>query len=345
MRAIVVREPGDTSVMKLEHVPDPVPKGNQVLIRVRASAVCFHDVVVRNGTLRRGIQMPLIPGHEIAGVVADVGDSVRTFSIGEHVVSTIRSHICGQCNLCRQGKEMICPEMTLLGDVGLNGGYAEYALVEADNVIKIPPGVSMEQAAVAPCAIGTVWNAVIDIGQVRPGDFVLVTGAGGGVGIHAVQIAKRSGGFVIAATSSSNKVEEIQRAGADVVVLVHKGEDFSKKILQITEGHGVDVAIDNVGTPLFSYILRSMALAGRYVLVGQVSGDFIQFNPAQLFLRGVNLLSAVNASRNQVEKSLTWIQRGWLTPYIYGVYPLDDAPRIHEMMERGNVMGRAILIP
>jgi acryloyl-coenzyme A reductase len=130
-----------------------------------------------------------------------------------------------------------------------------------------------------------------------------------------------------------------------MVILVEKGEDFSKKVQEATGGHGVDLAIDNVGSSIFNAVLRSMAYGGRWVLVGQLTGDFVSFNPAQLFLRSVNLLSALNASKNQLEEVLNMIRDGWITPQIAGIYPLEQAAEVHAVMENGGFTGRAILKP
>ncbi|MEW9673381.1 alcohol dehydrogenase catalytic domain-containing protein [Ammoniphilus sp. 3BR4] len=297
MKAIVVRETGDSSVLKVENLPVPEPKDNEVLIKVHACGVCFHDVVTRNGTLRRGIKMPLIPGHEISGEIVAIGESVIDFKIGDKVATTQRHHICGHCKWCRGGKETLCPEARVLGDYGLNGGYAEYVVVEEDNLALVPEGVSLDEAAIAACAVGTELNAIREIGNLVLGERVLVTGAGGGIGIHGVQIAKSAGGFVICVTTSSSKVDVIKDAGADVVILIEKGEEFSKKVKEVTNGYGVDLIIDNVGTPVFNSVRKSLALGGRWIVVGQLSGEFVKFNPAQFFLKGNSIFSAMSTTR------------------------------------------------
>lgn len=342
---MVVKETGLPSVLQLQNLPIPKPEYNEVLIKVHACAVCYHDVVTRNGTFRQGVKLPVIPGHEIAGEVISLGSSVKDFKIGDPVVSTIRSHICGNCNYCRNGKEMLCSKAIILGDTGLNGGYAQYAIVSEENLIKIPDGVSMDEAATAPCAIGTQLNALRDVGQALMGERVLITGAGGGVGLHGVQLAKLIGCHVIAVTTSEEKVKTISKAGANDVIVIEKGEDFSNKIKEITNYEGVHLAIDNVGTPTFKSVLKSLMPGGRWVLVGQLSGEFITFNPAQLFLKGINLLSTISATRSQVYEVLQMIKHGWIKPNISGTYPLEGAPKIHELMEKGKIMGRVILKP
>lgn len=137
-------------------------------------------MVTHNGTLRRGVAMPLIPGHEVSGLVDAVGPGVRGFRPGDRVASAQRRHICGSCRFCRGGRATSCREQEFLGDAGLNGGYAEFVHVEDDNLALVPDEVALDEAAIVARAIGTELNAIRDVARVRPGEFVLVTGAGGG---------------------------------------------------------------------------------------------------------------------------------------------------------------------
>ena len=143
--------------------------------------------------------------------------------VGDRVATTQREHVCGQCRHCRSGHEPLCVEQVFLGDTRLNGGYAEFVAVDADNVVPVPDDVTLDAAAIASCAIGTMLHAVRAIGCVAPGDTVLVTGAGGGLGMHGVQLAKRAGGRVIAQTTSAGKVAMLRELGADAVVHVVRG--------------------------------------------------------------------------------------------------------------------------
>ncbi len=345
MQAVVVREPGAPAVLGLESVAGPALRPRDVLVRVEACGVCFHDVVVRNGTLRRHVQMPLVPGHEVSGVVEAVGPLVADVRPGDRVATTQSRHVCGRCRFCRSGRETSCPEREFLGDAGLNGGYAELVCVEEDSLVRVPEGVALDRAAIAACAIGTELNAVRDVAQVRPGDRVLVSGAGGGVGIHGVQLARLAGGFVVAVTTSAAKAERIRAAGAHEVLVVRRGEDFSDAVKEVTGGAGVDVAIDNVGSALFQPTRRSLAAGARWVFVGQLTGEFVQLNPAQLFLRDISIRSARGASRAQLEDCLELMRRGVVTPVVTDELPLARASAAHERLERGEALGRILLKP
>lgn len=345
MRAVVIRQPGGTGVLRLEDVPEPALRPGDVLIRVEACGVCFHDVVTRNGTFRRGVEMPLIPGHEISGVVERTGPQVTRFVAGDRVATTQRRHVCGQCASCRNGREPSCVDLEFLGDAGLNGGYAELVAVEEPNVAHIPAGIELRSAAILSCACGTELNAVRDVARVRAGDRVLVTGAGGGVGIHGVQLARLSGGFVVAVTTSPDKATAIAEAGAHRVIVVERGADFSKDVRSATGGAGVDAVIDNVGSVAFEPTRRSLAVGARWVLVGQLTGEFVKVNPAQLFLREISILSAKSTSRQQLFDCIALAHSGQLVPTVSATFPLEAAADAHALVESGRALGRVVLSP
>jgi acryloyl-coenzyme A reductase len=345
MRAVVVERTGPPDVLRVADVAAREPGPREIRIAVAACGVCFHDVVVRNGTFRRGVGMPVILGHEIAGTIEKLGAEVRAFRRGDLVATTIHSHVCGHCRHCRSGHETSCPERIFIGDAGLNGGYAELVCVDADAAIAVPAGISAEEASIVACTIGTELNAVRDVGRVRLGDRVLVTGAGGGLGLHGVQLAHLAGAFTIAVTTTAAKAARIREAGADEVVMVERGEDFSGEVRHLTDGRGVDVVIDNVGSPAFAAVRRSMADGGRIVLVGQLTGEFITINPAQLFLRDISILSAKGVSRSQLADALDLVARRRIKPAIDRVYPLQGAAEAHRLVEAGLSTGRTILNP
>jgi acryloyl-coenzyme A reductase len=345
MRAVVAERTGPPEIL---HVADVAPREmgpREVRIAVKACGVCFHDVVVRNGTFRRGVEMPVILGHEVAGAIEKIGSEVRGLRSGDLVATTTHSHVCGVCRHCRSGHETSCPERVFLGDAGLNGGYAELVCVDADAVQTVPAGIALEEASIVACSIGTELNAVRDVGRVKLGERVLVTGAGGGLGLHGVQLSHLSGAFTIAVTTSASKVARIREAGADEVIVVERGKSFSDSVRRVTNDRGVDVAIDNVGSPVFEAVRRSMADCGRIVLVGQVTGDFLSINPAQLFLRNVSILSAKGVSRAQLADALDLVARRQIKPIVEEVCRLEDAAEAHRRVEAGEATGRLVLSP
>lgn len=344
MRAAVVRATGGPEALVVESIPEPEPGPSDVLVKVEACGVCFHDVVTRNGTLKAGVRIPFVPGHEASGTVVAVGASVRGFKVGDRVASTQRYHVCGHCRYCTSEREPLCDEAVFLGDAGLNGGYAEVVAIGEENLAPIPDAVSFDDAAIAACAIGTVLHAVRAVGQVKNGETVLITGSGGGLGLHGIQLARLAGARVIAQTMSSDKVSALEKMGASEIIVSERGGDFSEQIKRVAPA-GVDVAIDTVGTPVFTSVRRSLARGGRWVLVGQLTGDFVPFNPAQLFLRGVSMLSATSTTRKELVETLNLMARGDVRAQIGGCFPLEEIADAHRLVESGRTLGRVIVRP
>ncbi|MEM5383163.1 zinc-binding dehydrogenase [Paraburkholderia phymatum] len=343
MKAVVVHEAGNVDVLRVHDVPRPTPGPHEVVIQIAACGVCTLDVATRKRTYRRGVELPLIPGHEISGRVVAVGTEAIEFLVDDHVATTQRFAICGRCRLCRNGYEALCAKRRFLGQQGFRGGYAEYVAVQVDNVAKVPDEVRDEQAAIAACAIGRSLNAVRDAGGVSIGERVMVTGAGGGLGVHALQLARAAGAWVVAQTTSPDKADLLAQLGAHEVLVSNRNEDFSDRVKELTGGDGVDVVIDNVGTPVFDAVRRSLAINGRWMLVGQLSGDFVKFNPAQLFLKNQSVTSVHSTSKAQLEDALALMARGVVRPVISGTCQLDELPSVHRRMEAGAVTGRVVI--
>jgi acryloyl-coenzyme A reductase len=331
VKAVVVRRPGGIEVLSLEQVPDPVPGPNDVVVEVAACGVCFHDIVTRNGTLKAGVSMPCILGHEIAGTVVATGREVRGFKPGDRVASAQRYHICGACRFCRSGREPLCPERKFLGDWGMVGGYAQYVAIEDDNLALVPDGVPLAESAITACAIGTIYNAITAVGALRAGESVLVTGAGGA--------------YVVAQTTSPEKEALARELGAHAVVVTARGADFSAAVKAATGGQGVDVAIDNVGSPIFDAVRKSFGIGGRWLLIGQLTGQFVPFNPAQLFLKNVSMLSATSTTRRQLEECLQLVERRQIRPIVSRSFALAEAAEAHRLVEEGRAAGRLLLRP
>ena len=324
-------------------MPESSPGPRQVVIRVAFCGACSHDVAVCTGLLRRGIKLPCVPGHEIAGTVSAIGELVDDFSIGDRVATTQREHVCGHCRYCRSGREPLCVEQVFLGDTRLNGGYAEYVVVDADNVVSVPDDVALDAAAIASCAIGTMLHAVRTVGHIAPGDRVMITGAGGGLGVHGVQLAKRAGGWVIAQTTSAAKAEALRDYGADAVVIASRDGDFSDDVKAATDGEGVDCVLDTVGTPVFTPTRRSLARGGRWVLIGQLNGAFVPFNPAQLFLKGLSMLSATSTTREELRLCLDMLRPGGIRAVLGACFPLTRAAEALALVQSGTAIGRVVL--
>jgi acryloyl-coenzyme A reductase len=337
MRAAVLHAAGAADAFSLKDVPTPAPGPDDVLVRVKACGVSYRDVVERNGTYKRDVTFPLVIGLEIAGVVERVGEGVSLVAAGDHVCTKAFSS-CGDCRYCRTGRETTC-----LKRKPVRGGYAEFVCLPQDAFVKVPAHVPFEAACSLGPGAGVALNAVRDTAKVQIGETVLVTGATGGVGLPAVQIAKLAGARVIALTRSADKCDVLTRAGADHVVV--SSGDFSKDVRVVTEGEGADVIIDTVGSRVFDAAYNSLALHGRYAFVGQLFGEEISINPARIFFKRAQLLGVGSVSRAQLEDVVALTAAGKLKPEIAKVMPLREIAEAHRLVESAAVSGRVVVVP
>ena len=319
----------------------PSPTGRQVLVRVVACGVCRRDILTRRGPALRNVTLPLILGHEVAGTVASVGAEATGVAVGDRVCSTQRAYVCGRCSLCRGGHETLCADLQFLG-YDVPGGYAQYVLVSDDNLIRLPDTIDFNSGAILACTVGTTYNAVCDTGSVRPGEAVLIVGAGG-LGVHAIQVARVVGARVVVATRSAAKSSILRDAGAHEVVVASDGR-FSGGVRKIFP-RGADVAIDTVGGAVFDETRRSMAPRGRIVLVGEVTGTPVHLDLATIYRRGLEIRSAVSTSRRQLERVVQLVTAGLVRPLVHDVLPLESAAIAHARVEEGGVPGRLVLSP
>jgi NADPH:quinone reductase-like Zn-dependent oxidoreductase len=339
MRAAVMYEQGPASVLKIETIPIPDIAPHEVLLRIKSSGVSYHDVVERNGTYRFNVHFPMIIGYELSGIVERVGSAVQTLAEGDRVCCK-PFHSCGMCRLCRNGHETACAKRQ-----PVRGGYAEFTAIAEETLVKIPDNVSFDHACMMGAATGVALNAVRDTAHVTLGDTVLVTGASGGLGLPSIELARAAGATVIAVSRSEHKRQALLDIGADHVVIAGDGEDFSQEVKALTDGQGVSVVIDNVGSRVFTPSFRSMAIAGRYAFVGQLFRENISINPALIFFKRAQLLGVGSVRRDQLEDAVKLVAAGKVHPQVAAVLPLEDVARAHEMVEAGDQIGRVVLHP
>ena len=220
---------GGPEILRVEDMPmPPPPRGDQVLLRIRASGVCFHDLLVREGTYRALVKLPLVPGHEMAGDIIAVGEDVTRIKVGDQVASTNRE-TCGQCDLCRSGQEGMCANQRFFGHNG-PGSLRRICACARECTFCCAALDTSGNCLHASCAVGTELHAIREVGRTKAGDNVLVTGAGGGLGIHGVQVAKLCGAFVVALTTSPSKSQALRAVGADEVLVIQRGERFDRQV-------------------------------------------------------------------------------------------------------------------
>jgi len=340
VKAVVLEEFGDPDVLRLRDLPDPEPGAGEVLIRVAAAGVCYHDLLTRAGHIRHGLTLPVVPGHEVAGVVEAVGPGVTWPAPGDRVC-TLQVAACGACDACLSGSDHLCRRGRMFGH-GLAGGYAQYMVAPARSLVPVPDGVPLEHAALFGCGIGTSYRALAVTSRLLPGETVLVTGAGGGTGLHTVQLARAMGARVLAVTTSEAKVDRIRAAGADEVILAPDGR-FHQQVRSLTGG--VDLVVDHVGTPVWASTIRSVRDGGRVCFIGQVTGESMPFNPGLIIQRSVALLGSKGASSADVRRVAELVRLGRIRPEVDVVLPLNEAAEAHRRMAQRRSAGRVVLRP
>jgi acryloyl-coenzyme A reductase len=336
MRAARIHKTGGPAVVQLEELERPVPTDSQVLVKIAACGVCGHDQADRQGLTT--IPLPTVLGHELAGTVVEVGSRVRGFEAGDRVAAK-QFTTCGRCAMCLSGRELECASRYFN-----YGGYAEYVAVEDSALLRVPDELDLVGATVAACAVGTCHQALVRVAQVRPGEHVAVTGSGGGLGIHGVQVARALGAVPIALTSSPEKVELLRGLGAEHVVDT-SDKGFWKVLQEITGGRGVEVVLDNVGHPaLFSGCFRALARGGRYVFTGQVTGERVSFHPAFVFGKEAIITGSASTLMSTFVESLRLVAEGHVKPVIE-THALDDVVEVFQAVDDRRVVGRAVLVP
>jgi 2-desacetyl-2-hydroxyethyl bacteriochlorophyllide A dehydrogenase len=340
MNAVVLEQFGEPEVLSnVTEVRVPRPADNEILVEVRACGVCYLDSIVRAG-VRPGIELPLILGHEIAGTVAETGAAVVGFRAGDRVASTYRA-VCGHCYYCRAENSALCINVEAAG-VDRDGGYAQYVVLPESSLSKVPDGVSDEEATIAGCVLGAVYKGVVDKGRVRAGDNVLVTGSGGGAGIHSVQLAANSGARVIAATTSPGKVDAIKAAGADDVV-VGSEDEVVERVKELTEGRGAEVVLDTVGKATSRTSFRCLARGGRLVFIGELGVEPVKVSVPRMLYRETEIYGVASPTAGELTTILTLIEQGKIKPAIGTTLPLAEAATAHEMLRTHSNIGRTVL--
>jgi NADPH:quinone reductase-like Zn-dependent oxidoreductase len=340
MKAVRIHEFGGPEVLRYEDVPDPQPRKDQVLIRVKACALNHLDIFVRKGL--PGVNLPHIPGSDIAGEIVEVGEYVTGFKLGQRVLLA-PMHFCNHCAKCVAGLQNQCREFTVLGN-GVDGGYCELIAVPAVNVIPIPDSLDFYQAASVPLVFLTAWHMLVGRAGIRLGQTVLVLGAGSGVGIAAIQIAKLFHARVITTAGDEKKLEKGRALGADFGIN-HYQQRISQEVRKITNKEGVDIVVEHVGTATWEESMKSLKPGGTIVTCGATTGHNAAFDLRFLFSRQLNFLGSYMGTMGELYDVLSHVFAGRVKPVVDRTFPLKDARMAHEYMEASQMFGKVVLIP
>src|SRR5205085_9315113 len=322
MKALAFNEFGGPDKLKLQDVPDPKLKPNEVLVRVRACALNHLDLFVREGIPALKTPLPFWTGCDIAGEIAAVGAEVEGVKVGERVVAN-PNLTCDRCEFCMQGEDSLCVKYGILGE-HVPGGLAEYVAVRGDNVLPLPAHVKYEEAAAFVLTNMTAWRMVVTQGRVGPGQDVLVIGVGGGVSSTAVQIAKIFCARVIVTSSSDATLERARRLSADIGINYKTNPQWAKAVFDASDKRGVDVVIENVGAATWKDSIRSLKGGGRLVTCGSTSGPIGETLIPLVFWKQVHIIGSTMANRKEFNDVMRLFFAGRLRAIVDEVVPLKD---------------------
>ncbi|QFR94499.1 zinc-binding dehydrogenase [Streptomyces tsukubensis] len=323
MKAITITEPGGPEVLTWTDVPDPVPGPGEVLVEVAASAVNRADLMQRQGFYEPPPGASAYPGLEVSGRIAALGTGVSGWSVGDEVCA-------------------------LLG----GGGYAEKVAVPAGQLLPVPEGVGLVDAAGLPEVVSTVWSNVFLISHLRPGETLLVHGGSSGIGTMAIQLAKAVGARVAVTAGTEDKLRYCGELGADILIN-YREQDFVEELKKATEGAGADVILDNMGAKYLDRNVQALAVNGRLAIIGLQGGIKGELNLNALLMKRAAVTAASLRARPLSEKTSivaavrehVWplIAAGKVRPIIDRTLPMSEAAAAHRVLEESGHIGKVLL--
>jgi NADPH:quinone reductase-like Zn-dependent oxidoreductase len=342
MRAAVFYEHGSRDVLQVvDDLPTPPEPGpGQARLKMKAVALNRLDLWVRNGWPGLKLAMPHINCADGAGVVDAVGPGVHNVAPGDRV--GVNPTIIDEDCLLLAGQEEQCLDIHILGE-GVPGLAAEYVILPARNLIKLPDHVSFAESAAAGLVYITAWHSLITRGKLRPGESVLIVGAGGGVNTASIQIAKLAGATVYVVGSNAAKCAQAAELGADVTINREEDEDWSKAVYKLTNRQGVDVVVDNVGQATMFGSIRSVRRGGRILVVGNTSGPLFNMDLRYLFAKYISIIGSSMGTTADFKTVMNKVFDGALKPVIGATLPLKDIQEGHRLLEEGSVFGKVVL--
>jgi NADPH:quinone reductase-like Zn-dependent oxidoreductase len=324
MKAIRIHEDGGPEVLRYEDVPDPEAGSGEVLIRLRAASLNHLDLWVRQG--RPSVPKPRILGADGAGVIEALGEGVDRFEAGDRVV--INPGLAHG------------PHITVLGE-HTDGTHAELAAVPASNVYPVPDGLGFEEAAAFPLVFLTAYRMLSTKAQLREGEWVLIWGAGGGVGTAAFALARALGARTIVTSSSDEKLVRLRELGADAAVN-HREGNVAAEVKELTGG-GADVVIEHVGEATWTATLQAARPGARVVVCGATSGPNPPASLHRIWWKELTIYGSTMGTKEDFEGAYELVASGRALPIVDTVFPLAEARAAHERLERGDQLGKVVL--
>ena len=343
MRALALTQLGEPEQLAVLELPPPVlRRDDEVLVRIRCAALNHLDLFLTRGVKGITLSFPHVVGTDGAGIVEAVGSQVTAARPGDRVALN-PGVSCGECPLCRAGEEPYCRDFQILGE-HRPGTAAELVVVPERNVAKIPDNMPWPVAAALPLSTLTAWRMLTTRARVTKGESVLIWGAGGGVSLAALQIAKELGARVIVTGSSAAKLAKARELGADVVFdhTAHAPEEIARDVRKLTSA-GADVVVDSVGRATWDASLRALRPGGRLVTCGATTGPEVGLDLRRLFWFQWTLLGSTMGTAREFAEVMDLAGQGKFWPVIDSVVPLEAGRSAYERMARGEQLGKLVL--
>lgn len=341
MKAWRIEQHGGPEALQWVEAAKPVPRPDEVLVRVRACALNRLDLWVRNGVEGHAFPLPLIPGSEIAGDVESCGDAVSGVEPGTAVL-VAPAVSCGVCDHCIGGSDHRCRKYGILGE-HRDGGYAEWIAVPHRNVLPIPRGLDYAEAAAIPLVFLTAWHMLVDRAHLEPLEDVLIHAAGSGVSSAGIQIAALLGArHIIVTAGSDDKLAKARELGATHTIN-YRNEDFVPRVREITGRKGVEVVFDHVGGEIFEKSIAALSWAGRVVLCGATADPTATIPLRAVFFKGLSILGSTMGRQAELREVLRFVEAGRLRPVVDRTFPLEKAPEAQRLLEERAQFGKVVL--
>src|SRR3989449_6012259 len=331
---------GGPEVVRVQQMPEPTLRPNDVLVRVRAAALHLIALRVRTCLQRLDLLVRDVPGADPSGVVERVGEDVTKVRPGAEVM--IAPGIsCGVCACCVSGQDNLCSDYSILGE-HRNGTYAEFVAVPEANVLPKPARLTFEEAASIPLVFLTAWNMLVTNGRLRFGETVLIWGAGSGVGSAGIQIAKLFNARVVAVAGGRWKLDKARALGAGEGI-DHREQDVLEEVRRLTDKRGVDVVFDHVGAATWQTSIKALARGGRLVSCGATTGAEAATDIRYIYGRRLSIHGTWMGTKGELHDLMRLVEQGRLKPVVHAVFPLEEAVKAQEVMERSEHFGKLVL--
>ena len=340
MKAVRIHEHGDTNVLKWEEISDPVIKPDQVLVQIKAAAMNHLDIWVRQGI--PGISLPMILGSDAAGIIKKVGRNVNGFTADDAVVINPLL-FCGECDSCICSRENECSSIGIFGE-STDGTNCELIAVNQRNLRKKPDNIDFESAASFPLAGQTAYQMLINRGQAKEGDTVLIWGSSSGIGSFGLQIAKAIGCKVIATGGSTAKCNQASNLGADIS-LNHYEDDLLGSVRDFTNGKGVDVVFEHTGASTWNISMKILGKYGRLVTCGATTGPKVSIDLRYIFFKQQSILGSTMGNLHAFDAVIELISTNRIKPIVDKTFSMEKITDAHKYLENSNQFGKVVLIP